>query len=130
MDGKREYYLLMAHFAELDKNNQVLRVIVIHNNELLDDSGNEVEQKGKDFAHSLFGGDWVQTSYNGNIRGKYAGIGDTYNAAEDIFIAPQPYPSWTRNGSYWEAPTQMPLDGKYVWDEEKLQWVKIEPTDG
>ncbi len=64
-----------------------------------------------------------RTSYNNNIRGTYAGIGYTYNADEDIFIAPQPYPSWIRSGSFWNAPVPMPTDGKmYNWDEATRAW--------
>ncbi|CAB4149171.1 hypothetical protein UFOVP534_50, partial [uncultured Caudovirales phage] len=65
----------MAHFAELNENNKVTQVIVVHNNELLDENGNELEQKGIDFCVNLFGGIWVQTSYNATIRKNYAGIG-------------------------------------------------------
>lgn len=79
----------MAHFAELDENNIVKQVIVVHNNELLDENGNESEQKGIDFCVSLFGGTWVQTSYNANFRHRYAGIGNIYNAALDAFITPK-----------------------------------------
>jgi hypothetical protein len=78
----------MAHFAELDDNNIVTRVIVVHNNELLDDNGIESEQKGIDFCVGLFGGRWVQTSYNANFRGIYAGIGNIYDETLDEFIAP------------------------------------------
>jgi len=79
----------MAHFAELDETNIVKQVIVVHNNELLDQNGDESEQKGIDFCVSLFGGTWVQTSYNANFRHRYAGIGDTYNATLDAFITPK-----------------------------------------
>lgn len=80
----------MAHFAELDENNVVLRVIVVHNNELIDENGVESEAKGIAFCQSLFGANtrWVQTSYNGNIRGVYAGIGYTYDPDKDMFVAP------------------------------------------
>ena len=79
----------MAHFAQLDKNNVVTQVIVVHNNELLE-NGVESEAKGIAFCRSLFGADtrWVQTSYNGNFRGVYAGIGYTYDADKDVFVAP------------------------------------------
>jgi hypothetical protein len=81
----------MAHFAEIDDNNIVKKVIVVHNNELLDESGNESEQKGIDFCVNLFGGGtWIQTSYNNNFRKNYAGVGYTYNASKDAFIAPEP----------------------------------------
>lgn len=79
----------MAHFAQLNENNIVEQVIVVHNNELLDESGIEIEQKGIDFCINLFGGSWIQTSYNGNVRKNYAGIGYTYHQALDAFIAPK-----------------------------------------
>jgi len=80
----------MAHFAQLDENNVVTQVIVVHNNELVD-NGVEREELGVAFCKSLFGADtrWVQTSYNGNIRGVYAGIGYTYDPDKDEFIAPE-----------------------------------------
>jgi len=79
----------MAHFAELDENNIVQRVIVVHNNELLDENQNESEQKGIDFCVAHYGGRWVQTSYNANFRGIYAGGGCIYDEALDVFIAPK-----------------------------------------
>lgn len=78
----------MAHFAELDENNIVKNVIVVHNDELLDENGNESETKGVVFCQSLFGGNWIQTSYNSTFRGKYAGIGYTYDPVNDVFVAP------------------------------------------
>ena len=78
----------MAHFAEIGLNNVVERVIVVNDNELLDENGNEVEQKGIDFCKSLFGGTWVQTSYNGTFRDCFAGAGMIYDADQDIFRAP------------------------------------------
>jgi hypothetical protein len=80
----------MAHFAKLDENNFVIEVIVIHNNELLDENGNESEQQGIDFCTNLFGGTWIQTSYNGNLRKNYAGVGFIYDFQRDAFIAPRP----------------------------------------
>lgn len=79
----------MAHFAELDENNIVKRVIVVHNNELFD-NGVESEIKGIKFCQSLFGGKWIQTSYNSTFRKKYAGIGDIYIENLDAFILPKP----------------------------------------
>ena len=76
----------MAHFAELDENNIVTRVIVVHNNELLDSKGFESEWKGIEFCIQHYGGRWVQTSYNDSFRGKYAGIGDYYDETLDEFI--------------------------------------------
>lgn len=79
----------MAHFAQLDENNVVLQVIVVHNNDCKDVDGNESEAVGVAFCQSLFPGtDWKQTSYNGNMRGTYAGIGYTYDTANDVFVPP------------------------------------------
>ena len=101
----------MAHFAQLDHNNIVLRVIVVNNNELIED-GVESETKGIAFCRSLFPGtNWVQTSYNGSFRKNYAGIGFTYDAVRDAFIPPQPYASWTLNESTcrWDPPVPSPI---------------------
>lgn len=118
----------MAHFAQLDDNNIVIQVIVVANNELLLD-GVESEVKGILFCKSLFGEDtkWKQTSYNGNIRKNYAGIGYTYNAANDYFYAPQPYPSWTLDAdARWQPPVAMPTDDKmYTWNEATLSWDEV-----
>jgi hypothetical protein len=120
----------MAHFAQLDENNIVTQVIVVHNNELLDENGVENESKGVAFCKSLYGWNtnWAQTSYNGNIRKNYAGIGYTYDQTRDAFISPQPFPSWVLNedNCQWQAPTPMPTDGKlYRWDEATLSWVEL-----
>ena len=129
MDWKREHNFRMAHFVELDKNNIVIRTIVVHNNELLDKNGSESEQKGIDFCVAHYGGTWMQTSYNGNIRKNYAGVGYTYDQARDAFIAPKPYASWVLNETTcrYEAPVAKPDDGKYyVWNEETTSWVTVE----
>jgi hypothetical protein len=111
----------MAHFAKIE-NGKVTEVIVVSNNELLVD-GIEVESKGAEFCQSLFGGTWVQTSYNGNIRKQYAGIGFTYDADADQFVAPQPYASWSLDcNNDRQAPTPKP-EGSFTWDEETLAWV-------
>jgi len=110
----------MAHWAEIDSENKVLRVLVGDNNDPASDEGYQ-------WLLDNLGGVWIQTSYNNNIRGTYAGIGYEYNSAEDIFITPQPYPSWVRSGSFWEAPTPMPEDGaRYSWDEEEGNWIEIQ----
>jgi len=116
----------MAHFAELDETNTVTRVIVVHNNELLDENNNELEQKGIDFCVNLLGGTWKQTSYNANFRKNYASKGYLYDPIRDAFIEPQPYPSWTLNEDTcrWSAPIDYPTDGKdYWWNEEIQNWV-------
>lgn len=122
----------MAHFAELDDNNVVLRVVVINNEVLTDKNGNESEQKGVDFLKSLYGENtnWVQTSYNSNFRKNYAGIGSKYDAAIDAFIPPKVLQSWILNEQTykWEPPIARPEDGKvYTWDEQTISWLEM-PT--
>jgi hypothetical protein len=117
----------MAHFVELDANNVVLRGIVVNNAETVDENGVEKESIGVAFCERLLGGVWKQTSYNGNIRKQYAGVGYTYDAVRDAFITPRPYLSWALDeNSDWQAPLPRPDDGKvYGWDEEALAWVEI-----
>ena len=117
----------MAHFAELDNNNIVKQVIVVHNNELLN-SGIESEQKGIDFCVNLFGGKWIQTSYNASIRKNFAGIGYTYDKQLDAFIPPKPFDSWTLNEDtcLWKCPVEIPTDGLYDWNEQLQQWEKLD----
>jgi hypothetical protein len=120
----------MAHFAQLDDNNVVTQVIVVHNNDCLLD-GVEDENTGIAFCQSLFGADtvWTQTSYNGNFRKHYAGIGYTYNAVRDAFIPPQPYQSWTLDDdANWQPPVAMPTDGgMYTWNESTQTWESASP---
>ena len=107
----------MSHFAEIDSNNIVLRVLV---------GDNSMPNEGYDWLVENLGGTWIQTSYNNKIRGTYAGVGYSYNAVEDIFITPQPFPSWTRTGSFWNPPTPMPSDGlMYSWNEDALAWEEM-----
>jgi len=121
----------MAHFAQLNENNKVLQVIVVANEELID-NGIESEAKGIAFCKSLLGNDthWVQTSYNSRIRRYYAGIDFTYDPIKDQFVTPKPFPSWVLNEENdWEAPTPMPNDGFYVWNESLLSWELFDITD-
>ena len=126
----------MAHFAKLDQDNIVIKVNVVHNNELLVD-GTENEQKGINFLNTLFNtsDNWKQTSYNTNggvhklggtpLRKNYAGIGHTYDEGRDAFIAPQDFPSWVLNEEtcQWEAPSPYPDDGQmYHWNESNQEW--------
>jgi len=122
----------MAHFAQLDDDNVVINIIVVHNNELLDQDGNEIEQKGIDFCKSLFGQDtkWVQTSYNASFRKNFASIGSYYDPSRDAFIKPKAWESWTLNEETctWNPPIPIPVDDKvYTWDESTLTWIEITP---
>jgi hypothetical protein len=115
----------MAHYAQIDENNIVTQVIVIDNKDTADANGVEKEYIGAAFCERLFGGTWKQTSYNGNIRKNYAGIGYTYQADIDAFVAPKPYASWTLDANaQWQPPVAMPTDGgMYSWDEATTSWV-------
>ena len=107
----------MAHFAELDSNNIVLRVCVV---------ADEHESDGENWCADFWGGVWKQTSYNNNIRKQFASIGFTYDAAKDKFIAPQPFPSWSLDGNDdWQAPSSRPEGGAWNWDEASLSWKEI-----
>jgi hypothetical protein len=106
----------MAHFAEIDDNNIVIRVLVTDN-----DQPNE----GYDWLIENLGGTWIQTSYNANIRKNFAGIGYTYDSERDAFISPKPYPSWQLNEETcrWEPPTPRPEKGfTHFWNEATLAW--------
>jgi hypothetical protein len=114
----------MAHFAKLE-NNVVTEVIVVSNQDILNEQGQESEQKGIDFCTNLLGGTWKQTSYNGNIRKNYAGIGYTYDESRDAFIEPKPYNSWVLDETtcQWKAPVDYPADNKiYTWNELTISW--------
>lgn len=119
----------MAHFAELDENNVVKRVIVVNNADVKNDQGVETENIGILFCQKLLGGVWKQTSYNSTIRKNYAGIGYKYDQSRDAFIPPKPFPSWVINETtwQWEAPTPCPNQTgvKYRWDELTLSWIEI-----
>lgn len=123
----------MAHFAELDENNVVKRVIVVDNKDTSDAQGVEKEHIGAAFCEKLLGGTWKQTSYNGNIRKNYAGVGFTYQADIDAFVPPKPFPSWVLDTAtaHWNAPVPVPTgtneDGTpkhYKWNEETGSWVE------
>jgi hypothetical protein len=120
----------MANFAKIE-NSLVTQVVVVNNNELLVD-GVESEQAGVAFLNGIFGQDtvWIQTSFNGNIRKNFAGIGFTYDQTRDAFIPQQPFPSWTLNeeNCRWVAPIPEPTFGgkPYLWNEETLAWDEVE----
>ena len=114
----------MAHFAKLE-NNLVTQVIVVANQEIIDENGQESEQKGIDFCSNLLGGTWKQTSYNGNIRKNYASVGYTYDETLDAFISPKPFNSWLldETTAQWKAPVEKTTEGKmYLWNEETFTW--------
>lgn len=118
----------MAHFAEIDSNNIVLRVVVVDNKDTSDAAGVEKEHIGKAHLEKILGGTWKQTSYNGNKRKNFAGIGYTYREDIDAFVPPKPFSSWVLNAAaQWEAPVAMPADGKtYTWDEATTSWKEEE----
>ena len=127
----------MAHFAELNDNKVVTRVVVIGNDipangGTLED--NDMHIDGEKFCIKLFkGGIWKQTSYNNNFRKQYAGIGYTYDAAKNKFISPQPHASWALDANDdWQAPVTYPTDitdKTIVWDEENLRWTATDRED-
>ena len=118
----------MAHFAEINTDNIVVNVLVVNNNVLIE-NGDEIEQKGIDFLHSLYGSDktWVQTSYNNNFRNKFAGIGDVFDSVKNVFRESSHFESWEiGEDGIWHPPVEMPDDGNYYeWDEEAEEWVQI-----
>ena len=117
----------MAHFVKLE-NGLVVQGIVVNNVELLDEHGVESEAKGIAFCSNLLGGTWKQTSYNGNIRKNYAGIGYTYDETLDAFVPPKPFVSWVLDAdkAQWKAPVDMPTDDKrYTWNEATTSWVEV-----
>lgn len=122
----------MAHFAKLDENNNVLAVHVV-NNDVITVDGVESEQAGIDFLTDLHGHTlWKQTSYNGNIRKNYAGVGYIYDEGRDAFYAPQPWASWTLNENtcQWESPVPYPtIDPEnpkfYGWFEPNQEWIEL-----
>ena len=134
----------MSHFAQIDSNNIVTQVIVVADADTADAQGNHMESIGLAFCQRLIGGNWKQTSYNTQggthtnggtpFRGNYAGIGYTYDPTNDVFYAPQPYPSWTISAPTWTwtPPVPYPTDvgteespKRYNWDENNRTWVEV-----
>jgi len=115
----------MSHFAKLGTGNIIEKVEVVSNDIAT------TEQAGVDFLNNLYGTRdvWKQTSYNGNIRKNFAGIGYKYDQTRDAFIPPKPYNSWTLNETtcLWEAPIPYPTDGQnYTWNETNQTWDLVE----
>ena len=121
----------MAHFAELNSSNEVLRVIVVSNDDV-DANGGDQHADAETFVTTIVpygtgGVVWKQCSYNNNFRKQYAGTGYTYDSSKNKFIRPQPYPSWALDASDdWQAPVNKPDDGKmYTWNETDRQWDEV-----
>ena len=127
----------MAHFAEIDSNNEVLRIVVADNNDVENNGGDQSLSAAEHFKTvcplSVYGVKWVQTSYNNNFRKQYACIGGTYDPTNDVFISPQPFESWTLDSNYdWQPPITIPTTCKITsdnrelgaeWDEENQRWI-------
>ena len=109
----------MAHYAFLNENNIVTEVIVGKDE-------TDTSQDWEQFYGEIRNQVCKRTSYNGNIRKNYAGVGYTYDSARDAFIAPQPFPSWVMSEEtcQWSAPVPVPTDGMYSWNELTTSWVK------
>ena len=132
----------MAHFAELNNSNEVLRVVVISNDDV-NANGGDYSSSAETFVstivpHASGGNQWKQTSYNGNARKQYAGIGDTFNASKNKFISPKPFPSWSLDSNDdWQAPVPYPkiteISSNLVlifWDEDNQKWTgKVDSTN-
>ena len=137
----------MAHFAKISEDNIVLQVLVVNDQDVLDENNNETESVGKKYleTHNNWPAHlWIQTSYNTRanqhrqggtpFRGNYANIGYTWDPSNNIFKAPQPFPSWSFDltTATWQPPVEKPVTYNdeevlepYNWDEENQQWVKL-----
>jgi len=116
----------MAHFAEINDQSIVQQVVVVANDVLLGENNVEQEALGVSFCEQIFGGSWKQTSYNGNFRKNFAGVGYSYDATRNAFLPPRPFASWTLDEEtcHWQAPVAHPSDGnEYEWDETNQDWV-------
>jgi hypothetical protein len=125
----------MAHFAELDSNNKVLRVVVGCDTDVAENGGPQSEQAATHFETvvplSLDGVKWIETSYDGSFRRQYASIDGYYDPDQDVFISEKPYPSWILNSDkIWEAPVPRPAEHSPLstWDEDNQTWVDYTPT--
>ena len=123
----------MAHFVKINENNVVVDSIVIDNADAPDPAPEHSERIGQEFICALAAlnprleGQWKQTSYNGNFRKQFAGIGFTYDPVADVFICPRPYPSWQLDNNFdWQPPSPVPSDGVWSWSEDSLSWIAID----
>ena len=123
----------MAHYALLDSDNIVVKVITgVDETEAQMDNGVEVGGSAEAWEAFYAAQPWHEgltckrTSYNGTIRKQYAGVGFTYDAVNDVFVAPKPFPSWTLDSNHdWQAPVARPSEGMWSWNEETLAWVEV-----
>jgi hypothetical protein len=124
----------MAHYALLNENNIVIQVITGVDENIIqtDLDGTQIGGSSESWEQFYATRPWLnatsckRTSYNHNIRKQYAGIGYTYDAVNDVFVAPQPYPSWSLDNNFdWQAPTPMPTEGRWYWDEDNLSWTEV-----
>ena len=116
----------MAYFAQIADDGTVLQVISVSNNDAPDPAPAHSEPLGQAFISDILGlaGEWRQTSYNGTFRKQFAGIGWRYDTDADVFIAPQPFPSWTLDTNHdWQAPIPRPSEGAWYWDEASQTWL-------
>jgi hypothetical protein len=127
----------MAHWAEINKDGIVLRVLY-HQDKVVDEKQKKIaedfgyeyvvpeDDEGYQWLIDNLNGTWIKTSYNAKIRKNFAGIGFKYDKKLDAFIPPQPYDSWKLNEDtcLWEAPKEKP-EGIYVWDEDSLSWIEV-----
>lgn len=118
----------MAHFALVNEENIVVNVIVVSNEDTLGDDGEESEEKGAQFCNSLIPGRWIQTSYNGNFRKNFAGLGYYYDNSRDAFIPPKVFESWIldEDRCVWVAPVPIPDSGNWSWNEQSQSWIEVE----
>jgi hypothetical protein len=118
----------MAHFAEIDSNNRVLRVVVACNQDIANNGGEQSEQAAEHFKTTCplsgTGVKWVQTSYNNNFRKKFAGVGGIYDQEKNIFISKKPYDNWVLNTeNEWEAPIAYPTITQYGETEDQYYYI-------
>lgn len=115
----------MAHYAWLDENNLVVNVTVGVDEDVVQQGVGGSTEAWEAFYSQATGYNIKRTSYNGSIRKHYAGIGYTYDALNDVFIAPQPYPSWSLDQNFdWQPPTPRPEGDSWYWDEDSLTWIE------
>lgn len=122
----------MAYFAHIDDDGTVLQVISISNDDAPDPAPANSEPLGQALIANELGlpGQWRQTSFNGKFRKTFAPVGGKYLTDADVFIWPQPYPSWTLDANHdWQAPKPMPQDGNaWEWDEDAQEWVAVQAS--